>query len=199
MGVGNHPHFTRRVTMASAVDIVNGALTKIGVSPINSLDDEGQVTLIVNARFYDVLDALIQDYPWNFAVRRQELARSPDAPESRYRYKYALPSDCLQVMEEANDYTFVVEEEKFLLSDADSINLVYLKKIDDMSELPAYFREVFSYRLASEVCYSLTGDLDVLDRITNMAERVHRAAKVRDAQEGTPKGPKAGTWVTKRR
>lgn len=185
--------------MASAVDIVNGALTKIGVSPINSLDDEGQVTLIVNSRFYDVLDALIVDYPWNFAVSRQELARSTSSPESGYAYKYALPSDCLHVVEEVNEYPFVVEEDGFLLSDGPTIEIVYLKRIEDMSKLPPYFREVFSYRLAEEICYALTGDLDNQDRIAVRANQVHRAAKVRDAQEGTPKGPKIGTWVTKRR
>jgi hypothetical protein len=138
------------------------------------------------------------DFPWNFAIKRQELARSVDAPESEYNYKYALPSDCLHVEGEVNDYDFVIEEEGFLLSNAEEINIIYLKRIEDMSELPPYFRDAFHYKLAGEICYNLTGDLDNVDRIRNIGAYTLKAAKLRDSQEGTPKTPKVGSWIQRR-
>lgn len=185
--------------MASAVDIANAALAKIGVSPLNSLDDTGETARVIKARFYDVLDSVIQDYPWNFAIKREELAKSPTDPESEWLYKYALPSDCLQVLEEVNGYDFVREEENFVLSNGESFDLLYTKRIEDMSELPPYFREALAYMLAGEVCYTLTGDIDNLDRITQKAEVWMRRAKLRDAQEGTPDKLKTGSWVNIRR
>lgn len=85
--------------MASVIDVCNLALSHLGDSAqvIAISPPDGTVQAAHCARFYPLArDAVLQAFPWSFAVRRSDLALVTNALGSDWRYAYALPSDCLR-------------------------------------------------------------------------------------------------------
>jgi len=86
--------------MTTAVAISNLALSHLGDdASVAQLDPpEGSAQAEHCAMFYPIArDALLEMYPWNFAMRRATLALMDEEPVSQWRYGYALPSNVLGV------------------------------------------------------------------------------------------------------
>lgn len=87
--------------MSSVISICNLALSHLGDSAtVSSIDPpEGSAQAEHCARFYPIArDSLIQMHHWNFACRRIALALVTN-PYTQWTYAYALPSECLAVLE----------------------------------------------------------------------------------------------------
>ena len=98
--------------MTSAVDICNLALGHLGdVANVSSISPpDGSAQAAHCARFYPIArDTLLEQHPWNFAMRRSALAAvSGTIPE--WDYVYAAPADLLTVVavqgdENEDDYS----------------------------------------------------------------------------------------------
>jgi hypothetical protein len=86
--------------LTTEVQVANLALSHLGDdATVSSLDPpEGSAQAAQAALFYPIArDALIEMYPWNFAMRRATLALLDENPNSQWAYAYALPSDALGV------------------------------------------------------------------------------------------------------
>lgn len=98
--------------MTTSVAIANLALSHLGDdATIANLDPpEGSAQAEQAALFYPIArDALLEMYPWNFALRRTALALLDEDPNTQWRYAYALPSNVLGVFavqgaEDADDF-----------------------------------------------------------------------------------------------
>lgn len=166
------------------------ALMKIGAMPIASFLD-GTVEAEVAGAFYTpTRDAVLSAYPWSFATRQSRLNRLLDAPvDSDYRYGYALPVDLLRVLSAGSggrgrgiDYRLV---EGGLLSDAESVTLVYVARVPE-SVCPPYFESALMARLAAEFCAPVTGGFNRAKLLADLAEAEMRRARLIDAQQDTP-------------
>lgn len=184
--------------MASRVGVINSALIKIGTQTINSETEQSQQARVCSARLDDILESLLQEHDWNFAVERVALAKSTEAPAFGYNYKYSLPSDCLQPIREESNSEFKVESDRFIHSNVENFQLIYLKKITDMNQLTPEFREALAYRLAAEVCYNLTGDQNQTMIMVREGNNALRVARLRDAQAETPNNFLEGSWIRAR-
>ena len=78
--------------MASETEIANAALDKLGEPPLTSFDDESRGARLAKRTYADLRDALLREYPWNFAMHRAELAADEDGPEWGYTYRYPRTS-----------------------------------------------------------------------------------------------------------
>lgn len=86
--------------MTTSVAIANLALSHLGDdATIANLDPpEGSAQAEQAALFYPIArDALLEMYPWNFALRRTALALLDEQPNTQWAYAYALPSNVLGV------------------------------------------------------------------------------------------------------
>jgi len=86
--------------MASAVDIVNLALARLGDSAtVSSIDPpEGSVQAEHAARFYPIArDSLLEMHAWGFATRRASPAPLTVSPSS-WAYAYAVPSGAVNLL-----------------------------------------------------------------------------------------------------
>jgi hypothetical protein len=91
--------------MASAVDICNLALSHIGVPTIQALTESNRQARECS-RLYPLLrDAVLSEFPWNFARRRVVLALVSGEEVSGWTFVYAYPSDCLRALEIYNPLT----------------------------------------------------------------------------------------------
>jgi len=117
--------------MTSVVEICNIGLTNLGDKKISSLVDNNERARLCSLRFPDVRDAVLRSYPWSCAVTRTKLARSSTDPVWGFSYRYALPSDCLRVLDlnDWNEEHYI--ENGFLVTDSGQAWIKYIKRIED--------------------------------------------------------------------
>jgi hypothetical protein len=85
--------------VSSVADICNLALSHLGdeAQVIAITPPDGTVQAAHCARYYPIArDAVLQCFPWSFAVRRAVLAEIMNQAPNDWTYAYALPSDCLR-------------------------------------------------------------------------------------------------------
>ena len=187
----------------SVVGLCNQALHMLGQKSLISMTEDTEAARLCNGRYVYNRDATIRSYPWNCAMYRVTLALSTTAPTWGYDHKYALPTSplCLRVLsmkeQEEDGYKWKIEG-RFLLTDADSSNILYLYQITDVNEMEVLLREAIAARLAADICFALTGSPTQQDKMWVLYEQKIRQAKSVDAQEGTPETMATDTFLDSR-
>jgi hypothetical protein len=145
--------------MASAVDICNRALQKLGADRITSLIQDTENARACNVAYQIVLDAELRSHPWNFAVKRAQLAADSDTPAFEYSYQYTLPSDFIRLLPPdpySPDVDWVIEGRKILTDESAPLEIKYIYRVSDPNQFDTLFVEVLANRLAMELCEQLT-------------------------------------------
>tara|TARA_R100000655_G_scaffold83756_1_gene123328 strand:+ start:378 stop:974 length:597 start_codon:yes stop_codon:yes gene_type:complete len=185
--------------MASVVGICNIALSNIGDEKISSLTDNNDRARACNLRYEDTRDAVLRAHPWNAATTRVELAVSTDAPVWGFTYKYALPSDCLRVLD-VLDYTVPFSiEGRFLLTDNSTAKLKYIARITDPNVYDILLQQAIGIRLAAEIAEALTGRTELKQEMYNKYLLILSEARGVDSQEkGMPMVIEANDFINAR-
>ncbi len=171
------------------VSIFNMGLSKIGhevrISEIGEASRAGEQAELIYAQ---IRDELLQSHPWNFSIGRKSLSRDATNPEFEYNYQYLLPADCLRAIKlydsseafkiESND-----DGETRLLTNASSVNLIYIRRITNPTLFSPLFVATLVLKLAMSLQEVITGSVKV---DSAEFEKTFREAKRRDGQEGTP-------------
>ncbi len=175
--------------MASVVDICNSALNMLGASTIIALTENSKNGRLCNQRYEPVRDAVFRSHPWNCLQKRVELALDTVSPVFEFSNAYTLPADCLRVLKSensnlSNNEKFRIEGKK-LLTDEDTMKILYVAKITDTTEYDTLLIETLSARLAAEMCYPITQSSTLMDRMFSIYENKLKEARFTDATEGT--------------
>ena len=184
--------------MANAtVDLCNQALGKIGASTINSITQATEEARRANAIFKQSLDYLLQLFSWNFAVTRKTLARDVDDPTFEWTFQYQLPTDpwCLRPLSLYGGGSYEIVAGRKLLTNQDSAQLVYIKRVTDMNDLSASFKETFVNYLAAQLAFPLTKDASLKKEMELAFEKSLARAKLMDSKESTPPTQARGSWL----
>ena len=175
--------------MASVVDICNSALNMLGASTIIALTENSKNGRLCNQRYEPVRDAVFRSHPWNCLQKRVELALDTVSPVFEFSNAYTLPADCLRVLKSENSHLSNNEkfriEGKQLLTDEDTMKILYVAKITDTTEYDTLLIETLSARLAAEMCYPITQSSTLMDRMFSIYENKLKEARFTDATEGT--------------
>lgn len=156
----------------NADDIKYLALNELGVKErpdfITSQDTEVQK---INFLYPQVMYHTLERYRWGFARNYAELSITEDATVNNGRYKnnFALPTDFIYLRGcFSNDrYTAVIREREINLVDriintsSPKCFIEYTRYVAE-NKMPLYFVEYIKYKLAFDLCMSLTGDTDLL-------------------------------------
>lgn len=198
--------------MPSAVDISNSALNMLGATNIQSLTEDSKAARIINQRFEAVRDAVFRSHTWNSLIRRATLSRLTTAPAFGYAYQFALPTDCLRVLEFTNgtfsypqDNIFnnsggpvYVIEGRNLLTDETVAKVKYIAKETDTNLYDSLLVETLSARLAYEICYALTGSNSHLASTKSLYDEKMKEARFVDATEGATERFEASDLIESR-
>lgn len=192
--------------MASDVQICNMALARIGQKSISSLTEASTAARFCAALFEYARDAVMEDYPWNFATARLALADLGDPPDD-WSYRYAWPSGCLRAVEilpavkgdtapsyKVENYNDV----RCILTDKADAVLIYVKQVTDPNLFSQLFIQALSYRLGAELADPLTGDLQRQQKCETMYQNVIRSAWASDADQGQPDAVPDAAWIEAR-
>lgn len=150
------------------IEIINMALELIGSSPITSIDTEtpgdDKKAVRLCRRFYQhVYDQALRMHPWKCAKKRAELAQV-EKPAFEWGYAYALPVDCLRVLQlQELDYEFMVEGRN-LLTNISGAKILYIARVEPHL-LDSWVVKVVYHMLALEIAYSITQNKNVVSML----------------------------------
>lgn len=116
-------------------------------------------------------------------------------------YAYALPSDCLRVLDlpDNEDAEFQVETGGILVCDlAPPVDLRYIRKETDYTVYEPLLVNALASRLAAELCQDVTGNIGKKQAALAEYMGFIEEAKLTDLREQTPTEISDDTWITER-
>lgn len=157
----------------------------VGQDRISAMTEATPSAKIVNEEYDNARLELLVGHPWNFALKRVELAQSVDDPLFDWDYQFQLPNDCLRVLKlnEADDEYQI--EGRLLLCNVDTALIKYISDITDVSKFSRPFTVALEHTIADRICFKLSQNAALADRIEKKAAMKLREARSYDAQEGS--------------
>jgi len=178
--------------MASVVNMCNSALNLLGASTISALTDDTKNARLCNQRYEPVRNRVFRSHAWNCLHKRVQLAQNSIAPVVEYDHAYALPSDCLRVLKIHNGTTDSIAtaldyklEGRNIVTDQDTIFLIYIALDTDPNNYDTYLRESISHQLAADLCYAITNNASLANNYMSRADERLREARFIDATENS--------------
>jgi hypothetical protein len=166
--------------------VCNYALSRIGVGTIADLSEGSAAAAECNMFLPKAVRHLLAEYDWNFAKKRIRLARLVEKPLFGWENAFQPPVDMERLVGvysegESAGVAYAMEGGK-LLSDADKIEIVYIRRPVTADELPFHFADALAAYLASLLAPVLTGSEQMIAMtISAGAEQIEKA-KRQDAQ-----------------
>lgn len=189
--------------MATDVEICNQALARCGAAPITALDDANDKARLCLENYEPVLQAMLRRHPWNFAVKRVELAEDSETPLNEWAHQFPLPADpyCLRVLQVNDGFNDYVIEGRMILTNAETLKLRYVARVNE-SEFDPLFVESFVLQLASKFAYRLqvseTLRGAILQELQQLAMPDARNADSMEQREPLVDPASESTWVAAR-
>ncbi len=192
--------------MASKTEIGNRALSKLGQPRVSNIDTVNTKPARTISDMWDIVrDAMLRSYPWNFAIKRTDVAPDTDAPSFGWDNAYSLPTDCLALLEvldsgddELPSDAYKVEGGK-ILSNTDSVIYIrYISRITNTGEFDALFTEAFASRLAYEGCEQITQSNTKKQALWQEYQNYIQQAFTSEAIENPPTALPEDAWLTAR-
>jgi hypothetical protein len=147
-------------------------------------------------------DAVLRAHPWNFAVKRVDLASEDDEPPFEYTYQFPLPSDFLKMVRTEDESANYVDDYRIeggkLLSNSDTVAIEYIARISDVALFDPLFVDLLAQRLAAELAISFTDTQSMAQGFWQVYNQKLAEARGVDAQEGVPRNIEADAWVMAR-
>lgn len=184
---------------STETEICNSALIKVGADTIASLTDNSKRARLCNKLYGTCRDEVLYAHPWNFAIKRVQLARLSTSPTYEFTYAYQLPSDVLRVLGTKGSDLYGPtlnwqREGDTIVSDESSMMVRYIAKITDVQKFNSMFKEVLALRIAGDLAYPLTQSNSLTDRLKKEYREWIRESRSFDAQEGNVKRVVASEW-----
>lgn len=178
--------------MATNTDIANRALSRLSQTQIASIDDQTIVPGIVRTHFAPLRQEMLRSHPWNFAIRREPLARTVNAPRFGPLYEFLLPPNYLMTVAAFVDMEawckidrYSIENNLFLGS-METANLLYVEDKEDPTDWDPSFTSAFVVQLAARLCMPIKGDAQMAQALLQEALQVEiPEAMLYNAREDT--------------
>lgn len=191
--------------MPSQISICNQALVKLGANTITSIDQNTTEAGICKAFYTDVLNTVLEEYPWTFATKRYELPQKAGTPPKPFAAWYLIPSNVIRIVDASSDPNFdranstdwVVENGDILSNDG-SMYIRAIIEVTDTSLYTAGFVRAFIVRLAAEMSTAITRSRELADQLMrDYSIQVQRAISA-DSQQGRTRTYRSNQLITVR-
>jgi hypothetical protein len=154
----------------SAIDIASNALQMIGAKSISSFDDPGAGAAVAKALYTPLLEAMLTNTYWRFAIKKSSLNRLSQTPLNEWQYAFQIPTDNLKIEKVYQVRRYQIYRD-LIYTDQTSIDIDYVYRVEE-SLFPAYFTLAFTYKLASEFALAVTDN----DKKNALYEQKHMMA-----------------------
>jgi hypothetical protein len=204
MAAARLPSLTSRKVeaMASETDVINAALVKIGEKRITS---QGYATptnereRVANEHYERLRDGELRKNRWNFSIKWLALSADETEPDNPYyEVRYAVPADCLRVIELYETTDFKVESGYIICNESDGITLRYVRRVTVVNDFDALFYDALAARIAVEFCDRLTGKRSKRQEVVGEYTAFMAQAANTDAIESPLEDFTEDEWITAR-
>jgi hypothetical protein len=132
-------------------------------------------------------------------MKRAQLAQLTDSPVWGWAHAYALPGDCVRVIETTldEDLTPWVLEGRTILTDASALSIAYVAQITDPAVFDALFTDALTDRLAYELALGITAKSDLAKLFYQSYQMKLREARSIDGMENPPTQLNDGDVLTR--
>ena len=175
--------------MNTNTDLANRALAHIGEMRISDIDDaENKAARVCKGCIHQVIDEVLREHRWNCAIKRVALSQLALAPEHGFARAFQLPGDFLRLLEVngeqfgESDEFFEIEEGARLLTNADKVEIRYVRRIP-VVEFDPLLAKAVSAALAAEICVPLNLNLQMQAQLEGLKARAVSKAQRIDAIE----------------
>ncbi len=175
--------------MTSLIHIFNIALNHLGSNTTIGNLSENSMEAETCCLFYDnARDCILQTHPWNFAMKKFPLTLLEQSSYG-WNYKYLMPSDCLIALTVTpKDRLLPLTEFEVtgdnILSNQPNALLSYTGRVTDVSLFRPAFISALTWRLAADICPSITGCHTTLKLATANYIDALLNAQIIDSREG---------------
>lgn len=191
------------MAVTSEVQIMNGALIKLGAERITAATDANNRARLVNERYSHVRDALLASHPWRFATAYAALALVSPTPDDVFDYDYVfqLPSDCARVFQtNLTKYDDWEEIENLRIAcNVSECSVKYSKRVTDVSKFSDSFIKTLEWALAADIAYALTQSTARAESAEAGYAKALQEARSYNGQSGSVKQVQSSEWVDARR
>lgn len=145
----------------SEIQICNMALSKLGEEQrINSFNDNTKAAQKCAIFYEPARQALLAEFLWRFARKREVLAPLVDAPSFDGGNYFQKPTSCLRIVGTDEDYRYGygrwLSEGNKIIADTTALKLVYIADITDVTLFDAAFVQALACKLAIDLSIPMT-------------------------------------------
>lgn len=178
--------------MNTKLSIINAALMKVGLPLAADLSDcDWNAGSIYDA----VAEQVLRSFPWGFATRFAVLARDIADPAFGFRHAYAMPPDCLRVVDvrcgedlRSPRARFVVSG-KLIYANVSPCNARYVARDKDPANWPTDFADAVAARIAAEIANLSAQTMSMTPNLIQLYQLSLAQAQAVDATETTERVP----------
>jgi hypothetical protein len=152
----------------------------------------------------EAVEDVLGHYDWHCCRRRARLAPDAEKPAFGFSRQFPLPADCIRIIsvgtEGLRDAVPYAVENRFIFSDADTLEIVYLELPADPNGLPAPLRKAVYTTLTQLLTIPLTSSEELAARVSVEQQLALKRAREWDAaQEYDPSAEGERWWEEARR
>lgn len=156
--------------MSDAVKICSAAAVMLGAKPVQSLEDDTDLSRIFANLYERKKKALMSKYPWSFLRETRYLTRSSTPPVRGWKYAYIIPGDALagaphavfsDATRKMGKHEYRIEGKKVLCDAPELWGTLIIDRTE--SEWPEYFQELMIEIIAAAVALAVTDQQSIMD------------------------------------
>lgn len=185
--------------MASKTEIANRVLSKCGDRRVSNIEtDSSERAQVINSMWDIVRDKLLQAYPWNFAIKRAQIAVDGTAPAWGYTKRYKLPTDFLSLLYIKGNPDYRVEGGYIVTNEGAPLYIKYCSKVTETGNWDSMFTEAFACELAVEACERINGSNTKKNILAQQRDQAMSMAFANDAIQDPPQERMDDEWLLSR-
>lgn len=193
--------------MPGETDVINAAARLVGAEPITSLIDGTKTANVANDIYDELRDHLLRCHPWDFAIKRVQLAQSSTEPAFEFDHAYPVPADWLRTISvhdnDAGHGTILyrmeqIADQRAIVTSSDQVYLRYVARVEDPNMMTSDFRRLLEVSLARDFAIPLAASNAMQEQYQQQAIRVMAQARSTDALGSFPELRPRGSWASSR-
>lgn len=152
-------------------------------------------------RWYDhTRRKLLRQHPWNFAIKRAELAASSIAPLFGASAQFPVPADFLRLLRVVDEDNRIISSDAYFFenrqlmlrwADDDVVRIIYITDEEDVTKFDDLFIDLLAVEIAMSIAYLVTQNNSNIERLAGIRKTLISAAKSIDGQEQPPESRRA--------
>ena len=181
--------------MANPVQIANLALSWMGQNQINSLTDNQNEAIVMNANYALSRDKVLNDLAWTFALRREILAPVLPVPVFGSPQRFLIPSDVIFVHRvyrpssgnlQTNDLMNArwVREGQYILAREEQVWAHFIIRVTNTDLFPPAFVHALAARMAADTAMTFTENSKLEDKMEARYQSKMADAAYADGRQG---------------